>query len=187
LHPTLSKLSNKLFYNNELLDGVTPIERAPLAPDIPTLLFCDTEDNGQERQDVTGSIFNLYEAQVVVHLVAMLLERGVNGNDIGVIALYKAQGQKIHELLQCYLLVPEFSGYEDRLHSSINDLETCQRDQLEPTKESSMKQIQVSTVDAFQGGEKEVIIVTCCRTSKRGFIDSPHRVNVALTRAKRFD
>ena len=44
---------------------------------------------------------------------------------------------------------------------------------------------QVSTVDAFQGSEKEVIIVTCVRTTRLGFIDSPKRLNVTLTRAKR--
>jgi hypothetical protein len=47
LHPTLSKLSNKLFYHNELIDGVSSNERAPLSPDIPTLLFCDTKERGQ--------------------------------------------------------------------------------------------------------------------------------------------
>lgn len=41
----------------------------------------------QERPDSTGSIFNLFEAQVVIHLIMMLLQRGVNGSDIGVITL----------------------------------------------------------------------------------------------------
>jgi len=45
--------------------------------------------------------------------------------------------------------------------------------------------VQVSTVDAFQGGEKEVIIVTTSRTERRGFTDDAHRLNVALTRARR--
>jgi hypothetical protein len=39
-------------------------------------------------------------------------------------------------------------------------------------------------VDAFQGGEKELIILSCVRTSAGGFFDSPKRMNVALTRAK---
>ena len=44
---------------------------------------------------------------------------------------------------------------------------------------------QISTVDAFQGGEKEVIILSSVRTQHVGFIDSDRRTNVALTRAKR--
>ena len=46
-------------------------------------------------------------------------------------------------------------------------------------------QILVSTVDAFQGGERDVIILSSVRTKGVGFIDEPERVNVAITRAKR--
>lgn len=45
--------------------------------------------------------------------------------------------------------------------------------------------MQVSTVDAFQGAEREIIVLSCVRTRHFGFIDSERRMNVALTRAKR--
>ncbi|KAI9499553.1 P-loop containing nucleoside triphosphate hydrolase protein [Zychaea mexicana] len=45
--------------------------------------------------------------------------------------------------------------------------------------------VQISTVDAFQGGEKEVIILSTVRTTNSTFIDNYPRVNVALTRARR--
>ncbi|KAJ2610714.1 Protein zgrf1 [Coemansia sp. RSA 1694] len=45
--------------------------------------------------------------------------------------------------------------------------------------------VQVSTVDAYQGSEREVIIISCVRTEKIGFIANPNRVNVALSRARR--
>jgi len=48
-----------------------------------------------------------------------------------------------------------------------------------------VRAIQISSVDAFQGAEKEVIIVTCSRTTNLGFIASTKRLNVAITRAKR--
>lgn len=48
-----------------------------------------------------------------------------------------------------------------------------------------MKAVQVSTVDAFQGAEKEIIVLSCVRTRQTGFTDSEKRMNVALTRAKR--
>lgn len=47
------------------------------------------------------------------------------------------------------------------------------------------KNVQISTVDAFQGGEKEVIILSTVRTTSNGFMDNNARTNVALTRAKR--
>jgi superfamily I DNA and/or RNA helicase len=45
--------------------------------------------------------------------------------------------------------------------------------------------VDVSTVDAFQGDEREVIIITTAKTTKTSFIDSRERINVALSRAKR--
>ncbi|KAG0292849.1 hypothetical protein BGZ98_002446 [Dissophora globulifera] len=56
----------------------------------------------------------------------------------------------------------------------------------EQLKNSGMKgTVQISTVDAFQGSEKDVIIVSTVRTDTIGFIDNHQRVNVALTRSKR--
>lgn len=42
-------------------------------------------------------------------------------------------------------------------------------------------------VDAFQGGERDIICISTSRTSNSSasnFIDDPFRLNVALTRAK---
>ncbi len=43
----------------------------------------------------------------------------------------------------------------------------------------------MSTVDAFQGEEKEVILLSTVRTKYTRFMEDPRRINVALTRAKR--
>lgn len=53
------------------------------------------------------------------------------------------------------------------------------------TSNAELKSVQISTVDAFQGGEKDLIILSCVRTDHIGFIDCDRRTNVALTRAKR--
>jgi ATP-dependent RNA/DNA helicase IGHMBP2 len=48
--------------------------------------------------------------------------------------------------------------------------------------------LEVSTVDGFQGREKEAVIITCVRSNPRhevGFLADARRMNVAVTRARR--
>ncbi|CAM9602387.1 unnamed protein product, partial [Scytosiphon promiscuus] len=55
-----------------------------------------------------------------------------------------------------------------------------------PSSSSSScpRDVQVCTVDAFQGAEKDIVIVASTRTERLGFIVSPQRMCVALTRAR---
>ena len=50
---------------------------------------------------------------------------------------------------------------------------------------NAFKQIQVSTVDAFQGAERDIIVLGCVRTNSLGFTEDCRRLNVAITRARR--
>lgn len=50
------------------------------------------------------------------------------------------------------------------------------------------RDVEVATVDAFQGREKDLVVVSCVRappSKSIGFLDDPHRLNVALSRCRR--
>ncbi|KAG2387469.1 hypothetical protein C9374_001801 [Naegleria lovaniensis] len=148
-HPQISKITNELFYQNKLIDGITESDREPLIPGMPPVMVLDCEE-GVEVSENT-SIKNDLEAKVILHFIKLLLQNGIAPQDIGVIALYKLQ--------------------ERFLYSSIH---------------AEAKAVKVSTVDAFQGGERNIILVSTSRTSEYGlsFIEQKQRLNVALSRAR---
>ncbi|KAM9381941.1 5'-3' DNA helicase ZGRF1 [Phaethornis superciliosus] len=118
--------------------------------------LCFYSVNGVEQIERDNSFYNMAEVHFTVKLIQSLIASGIEGSAIGVITLYKSQMCKIQNVLSS-------------VHSEAFDT----------------KPVQVSTVDAFQGAEKEIIVLSCVRSRQVGFIDSERRANVALTRAKR--
>ncbi|XP_075835284.1 5'-3' DNA helicase ZGRF1 [Microtus pennsylvanicus] len=153
-HPVISAIANDLFYEGNLVNGVSETERSPVLEWLPTLCFYNV--TGAEQVERENSFQNVAEAAFTLKLIQSLIASGIAGSMIGVITLYKSQMYKI-----CHLLSAVDAGYPD------------------------VKAVQVSTVDAFQGAEKEIIILSCVRTRQVGFIDSEKRMNVALTRGRR--
>ena len=62
---------------------------------------------------------------------------------------------------------------------------TIIRRMAESGKYDSLKDVDVNTVDAFQGDEAEIVIFCCTRTRRQtNFFKDPKRINVAFSRAK---
>jgi hypothetical protein len=108
-------------------------------------------------------VFNLFEAEIVVHgfLRRLVCEYQIPGLSIGVICLYQAQKAKVVALMQELSSYPDAARFKDEFDA-----------------------VQISTVDAFQGAEKQVIILATTKTSRSSFVESGSRLNVALTRGK---
>ncbi|CAO3617623.1 unnamed protein product [Cunninghamella echinulata] len=132
-HPNISSISNKLFYENKLLNGHVVETRQPLVTGLSPLIFVDVI--GNDQKSIGNSFWNRDEIAIVAHTIQELSNLGVDSSSIGIISLYKEQVDKI----QLYL------GNNTSNQNNISN-------------------IQISTVDAFQGAEKEIIILSTVRT-----------------------
>ncbi|KAA0164506.1 hypothetical protein FNF28_03847 [Cafeteria roenbergensis] len=105
----------------------------------------------------------------------------VTPGGVGVIATYSAQVDAIVEALRAAGLPTASSGQSHRAR------EAPARGKLAswlPADEA----IEVSTVDGFQGREKELVVISTVRSNNMGtvgFLSDARRLNVALTRGKR--
>ena len=127
----------------------------------PVMLLLDTAGgNYGEETCNEGSHRNFYEADLVLKYIETLLRCGIQSSHIGVITPYNGQIELLRQLVQ----------------------EKCSAGGL------SYEGIDIKTVDGFQGGEKECIILSLVRSNDRhevGFLADPRRINVAVTRARR--
>ncbi|HEY4036460.1 MAG TPA: AAA domain-containing protein [Ktedonobacteraceae bacterium] len=137
-----------------------------LEPQYP-LVFLDVYDEYSESAVVEGKQSHA-EARVVRAIVANLLAHGVDIQDIGIIAPYRAQVANIRRHLFSADPVYDWQGLP------------------------SNAPISVDTVDRFQGGERLIIIISFATTREPSiesqrytFLTNPNRLNVALTRAQR--
>ncbi|RVX66752.1 Regulator of nonsense transcripts 1 [Exophiala mesophila] len=164
MHPCLSEFPSNMFYEGSLQNGVTMHERLRPEIDFPwpvahsPMMFWS--NLGNEEISASGtSYLNRTEAANVEKLVTRFFKASVKPKDIGVITPYEGQRSYIVSSMQA-------SG---------------------TFKKEMYKEIEVASVDAFQGREKDFIILSCVRSNDHqgiGFLSDPRRLNVALTRAK---
>ena len=169
MHPSISAFPNKQFYNGELSDGITESHRKSKIYD-STFKWPNTEHpivfidmKSDEKSGPSGSSFqNELEANKVVRSAVQLAKTSVLEPD----SIEKP-------------LIGILTFYEAQRACLVN--------QLKEISATGLKNIEIDNVDAFQGREKDFIVLSCVRSNNRGnigFVDDAKRLNVALTRAK---
>ena len=130
------------------------------------------EEIRQENLIIDGGkpgLENYSEALISVYYTMQLLEK-YPLNEITIIAPYKRQVRLIRKLLKRDML-------EDVINRPISDDEW-----------NSFYYSSISTVDSFQGGESDAVIITYVRSNRNsgiGFVDNTNRINVAHTRCRK--
>jgi len=135
------------------------------------LMFLDTAGSlmyeAIDEDSENDSKYNNGECDLVVQVLKELISYGVQKSDIGVITPYNAQVNLIKKSVR---------------HSPELYTQTSLEGQ------NKIANIEISTVDGFQGREKEVIVISMVRSNPKheiGFLSNERRMNVAVTRAKR--
>uniref|UniRef100_A0A0G4HN17 Uncharacterized protein n=1 Tax=Chromera velia CCMP2878 TaxID=1169474 RepID=A0A0G4HN17_9ALVE len=172
MHPVIAAFPSAQFYGGKL-ESVPkaedrPAPRGVLWPDrnAPVMMAAVTDEtlHLESRADWKGggdttSYQNKREATVILQLLRSLLAEGeIKPTEIGVVAPYAAQVRHLRGLI------------------------------LEEFGAETAAQIEVKSVDGYQGREKEVVLFSAVRSNafgNVGFLRDWRRLNVAITRARR--
>lgn len=169
MHPDISEFSRENFYkeDNALLNS-SSIER-------------DWNYNRYEKRrmwiDVKGSVYRNVNSKESDELISELKKfidfakknpqpEGLNWS-VAVITFYRGQEKDLRKKLQ------EFCNSQHTISNFC--IEKSDKTQIS---------IKLHTVDKFQGQEADIVFLSMVQTFRDGFMDSPNRLNVALTRAK---
>jgi superfamily I DNA and/or RNA helicase len=166
MHPSICKGVSDQFYDGELVadaqlqSRASPRQRLPVTWPLSGLPSAFVDCDYREKKERHGDISNTGEADAVMRTVKFLLRNGVAPHEIGVITFYTAQVQLLVELRS--QLVKEL-----------------------PHVRELAEKLTISTVDGFQGDERDIILISCVRSVPSvGFLNDHRRINVAMSRAK---
>jgi len=163
MHPTIGTMISQLFYDNQILNGVSIEDRKHNIKQYMDLaiVWLDTSKSPDRfEENVSTTYRNLLEANIVKEQLK-LINNSIESTkyDVGVITPYSGQKNLIRNEIQ------------QIAYNNING------------------NVVVNSVDAFQGGQKDIIIYSTVRSSDKhkniGFLKSEERLNVAFSRAKR--
>ena len=166
MNDSIMSFSSQQFYNNELIAHES-VKSELLRLNQEAVEFIDTAGCGfnEKQNPETLSRYNDEEAELVVRVVEKLVQEitiehwASEGITLGIITPYSAQVELLTKLTESSTL-------------------------LEPLK----KLISINTVDAFQGQERDAIVISFVRsnnTQEVGFLSDIRRTNVAMTRARK--
>lgn len=178
MHPSLAEFPNRTFYGGALENGAG----TELIPTVessywPSTLedanrLCFINHTGREaKAENSTSLHNLSEARILLDLITDLLYLNptLTGDDIGIVTPYAGQQILLDKMLS------ESSPERRRAAATLAN------------RSSELGNIDVHTVDGFEGREKKVILFSTVRTNPQGyvgFLADGRRLNVALTRAQ---
>lgn len=176
MHPSISHLIRSTLYPN-LVDAPNVHSYPPVAGMAKRMFWLDHRNKEDETRNnpQSDSQSNKWEVGMVAALVGHLQKQGVYAaGDIAVLTPYSGQLKELQAKL----------GSTFGIMLSERDLD--EGIQATRSRSRSHAAIRLSTVDAFQGEEAKVIIISMVRSNDKkicGFLGTKNRINVLLSRA----
>ena len=180
MHPVIAGLISETFYEGKLRSGRRAPRRVADVPLFPAAVtWVDTRGlHGlREARGRGASLVNVPEARLVATIARHIL--GSAGSqrqvEVGVISAYAEQTALLRRLLL------------HRNNQRQNGANGTANQRNAALDRNTLKLLEIDTVDAFEGREKDIIIVSLVRSNRRrdiGFLRLMQRINVALSRAK---
>ncbi|KAH0910489.1 hypothetical protein HID58_033810 [Brassica napus] len=166
MHPSISLFPNMEFYGGKISDAAIVKERGYQKRFLQGNMFGSFSfinvGLGKEEFGDGNSPKNMVEVAVISEIISNLFKVSSETKtkmSVGVISPYKGQIRAIQERIG-----DKYNNVSDQLFT-----------------------LNVRSVDGFQGGEEDVIIISTVRSNgngKIGFLSNHQRANVALTRAR---
>ncbi|KXN82335.1 NFX1-type zinc finger-containing protein 1 [Leucoagaricus sp. SymC.cos] len=187
MRPTISHFVRTILYSK--LEDNELVLRYPAVQGMQKDVFFFNHLHKENGTEDSVSKFNTFEVEMIRDLVMYFLHQGTydGPGDIAVLCAYLGQLQKVRVALRNL-----------KIAVSVNerDAEQLARQGIdEDVKYEEVlvgRHVRLGTVDIFQGQEAKIVIVSLVRNSGQidtgsasiGFLKSPNRINVALSRAK---
>jgi AAA domain len=155
MDPLILEFPNEHFYGGRIESAKTVLDRVVQAR--RPFCFVDTCGYGREEMEAF-SWMNAYEVATIQHLL-------FTDPDIKLIKddLFD------RSVIPRFMVISPYKAQVALLKNVLRAPKGCMLD--------------IATVDSFQGQEAHIVFFATVRTRRVGFVDSPERINVALTRS----
>ncbi|KAF8020983.1 hypothetical protein BT93_G1409 [Corymbia citriodora subsp. variegata] len=165
MHPSISLFPTSNFYQNQILDGPNVKSKDYRKSYLPWPMFgpysfINIPDGREQIGDDGCSLRNPVEVEVISRILRNLYRAWYGSEEdltVGVISPYAAQVAAVQAKL-------------GKKYGNIKGF-----------------MVKVKTVDGFQGGEEDIVIISTVRSNSHGtigFLSDTNRTNTALTRAR---
>ncbi|KAI7531308.1 hypothetical protein KC331_g14182, partial [Hortaea werneckii] len=195
MHPSISQLVQETLYPD--LQNAESVNSIPDVVGMRRRLFWmhheQIEDNAGDGLNTSHT--NSYEVEMTAALVKHLVHQGVYKSDeIAVITPYLGQLRLLRrKLASSFEIVLNERDDEELLKDAGNGIEGDPPSTDVPLRRPSVARgtllnaLRIATVDNFQGEEAKVVVISLVRSNrerKPGFLKTPNRINVLLSRAQ---